>query len=160
MRGREREQMTTYGFYGLIPFVAAAVALWLSPWALPQSIALDLHRIALVYGAAIVAYLSGVGSGAHLSQKARAPSHLANILVVLAAFFAILPSGAFSIVIGAAWRHLIILLALLFLALRDVNAAADGRLPVWYGRLRSRLTFWASLSLALIIARLTMLGYY
>lgn len=157
----QQEEMTRLGFYGLIPFVAGAVALWLSPMILPQHIALDFHQFALVYGGLIVAYLAGVGGGAFLTPKLKSrESFLPGQLITLVAFAAILPSGVFFLSIGAAWRHVIILALLIYLLMRDLNAVNGGALPRWYGTLRTRLTFWAGLSILLIISRLLLWGFY
>jgi len=160
-KNRQQEEMTQLGFYGLTPFVVSAVALWLSPWLLPQHIALDFHQLALVYGAVVVAYLAGASDGVTLTptQKLR-ESFLPSQLMVLVAFIAVLPSGVFFMGLGAAWRHLIILLLLIYLLMRDMNATSAGLFPKWYGALRMRLTFWAGLSILLIISRLLVWGYY
>ncbi len=161
MASKQQMEMTQLGLWGLTPFVVSAVALWLSPWLLPQYIALDFHQLALVYGGAIVAYLAGAGAGATLAPAAQKyESFLPGQLITLVAFVAILPSGVFFIAIDAVWRHLIILLLLFYLLMRDLRAASAGVLPKWYGRLRIRLTLWASLSIILIASRLLLWGYY
>ena len=165
MRDLKQEEMTRLGLLGLVPFIAGAVALWLSPWLLPRHIALDFHQMALAYGGIIVAYMAGMGAGAMLvSSPGAAPdatrSFLPGMLVTLAAFFFILPPGTFFFSIGAAWRHLVIILLLIYLLLRDLSAVRIGELPGWYGRLRIRLTFWASAALSLIVVRLFLWGYY
>lgn len=165
MRDLKQEEMTRLGVLGLIPFVAGAVALWLSPWILPQHVALDFHQMTLAYGGIIVAYMAGMGAGAMLTSHSEtasgAPrSFLPGMLVTLAAFFFILPSGTFFFSIGAAWRHLVIILLLIYLLLRDLSAMRIGELPGWYGALRARLTFWACASLSLIVVRLFLWGYY
>lgn len=160
-KAAQREEMTRLGFYGLIPFAAGAIALWISPVILPQHIALDFHHFALVYGGLIVAYLAGVGGAAVLTPKLKtAESFLPGQLITLVAFMAILPSGVFFVSIGAVWRHAIILILLIYLLMRDLNAVNTGVLPRWYGTLRTRLTFWASLAILLIISRLLLWGYY
>ncbi len=157
----QKEEMTKLGLYGLAPFAICAAALWLSPWIIPQYIALDFHQIALAYGAVIVAYLAGGGAGASLNpgQKLR-ESFLPGQLITLVAFAAIIPSGVFFLSLAPVWRHSIILVLLGYLLLRDLNAAQAGLFPKWYGALRMRLTFWAALLLVLIISRLTLWGYY
>jgi hypothetical protein len=160
-RDLQQEEMTRLGFYGLTPFVAAAVVLWLSPFVVPLHIALDFHQFALVYGGVIAAYLAGIGAGSMLHPKLNQPrGFLPSMLAALAAVIMILPSGTFIFTIGAAWRHFVILMILIYLLLRDLSAVDAGLLPRWYGELRSRLTFWASVSIALIASRLTLLGYY
>jgi len=153
--------MTRLGFYGLAPFILAAIALWLSPWLVPQHIALDFHQFALLYGAVIVAYLAGAGAGAKLAQKQdRGARFLRGQLVALAGFAAALPNGIFFMSLGAVWRHGIILGLLVYLLMRDLNAVEAGRLPRWYGNLRFRLTFWAGLAIILLASRLVLWGHY
>lgn len=161
MPAPQNEEMTQLGLYGVIPFIVAAVALWLSPVLLPQYIALDFHQFALVYGGVIVVYLSGIGAGASLAATANhGRSFLPGMLVALAALVVIVPSGTFFFSIGAVWRHLIILLLMIYLLFRDINNVSAGLLPAWYGNLRTRLTLWAGLSIALIIMRLYVWGFY
>ncbi len=156
---RQKTEMTQLGLYGLAPFVLAAAGLWLSPAIVPQPIALNLHQIALVYGAVIVAYLAGAGAGATLNpeQKLR-ESFLPGQLIALVGFVAILPDSV--LYLGDAWRHLVLVVLLGYLLLRDLAATNAGILPKWYGALRLRLTFWAALSLLLIMSRLLLWGYY
>ncbi|WP_425409619.1 DUF3429 family protein [Hyphococcus sp.] len=160
-RNRQQEEMTRLGFYGLTPFIVSAAALWISPFILPLGLALDFHHLALVYGAIIVAYLSGAGAGVTLAptQKLR-ESFLPGQLITLTAFVAVIPDGVLFMTLGAAWRHLVILILLIYLLLRDLNATSAGLFPKWYGALRTRLTLWASLSILLIIIRLLTWGYY
>ena len=161
MKRSQHEDVVRLGFYGLTPFVASAVVLWLSPLVAPQHIALDAHRFTLVYGAIVVSFLAGIGAAASIiANREERSSFLPPIIVTLVAVIAIVPDGTFFYSLGAAWRHLIILLALLYLLMRDMAAVDAGFLPRWYGALRSRLTFWAVLSLALIISRLMLWGFY
>lgn len=161
MPAPQNEEMTQLGLYWVIPFIAAAAALWLSPVLLPQYIALDFHQFALVYGGVIVAYLSGIGAGAGLATKTNhGGSYLPGMLVAIAALLVIVPSGTFFFSIGAVWRHLIILLLMIYLLLRDLNNVSAGLLPIWYGNLRTRQTLWMGLSIALIITRLYVWGFY
>lgn len=158
-KNRQKEEMTTLGLYGAAPFVISAAILWLSPIIVPQHIALNFHHIAMVYGAVIIAYLAGAGAGATLNpqQKLR-ESFLPGQLITLAAFVAVIPDSVFYL--GAAWRHLVLVVLLGYLLLRDLAAANAGIFPKWYGALRTRLSFWAGLSLLLIMSRLLLWGYY
>ncbi|MEO1135535.1 MAG: DUF3429 family protein [Pseudomonadota bacterium] len=158
---KQQVEMTRLGLYGLAPFVICAAGIWLAPWLLPQYVGLDFHQIALAYGAIIVAYLAGGGAGASLSpaQKLR-ESFVPGQLITLAAFAAIIPNGTFFLSLDAAWRHVVILVLLVYLLMRDLNATRAGLFPKWYGALRTRLTFWAGLSIVLIISRLLLWGHY
>ena len=161
MQAPQHEEMTRFGLYGVIPFIVAAVALWLSPILLPQHIALDFHQFTLIYGGVIVVYLSGVSAGSMLNTNStHSRSYVPGLLIVLVALLVMLPSGTFFFVIDAVWRHLIILLLLIYLLLRDLNDVRAGLLPSWYGNLRTRQTLWVSLSMALIMVRLFVWGFY
>ena len=161
MSDKQRQEMTQLGQLGLIPFAASAVIVWSSPWLVPQHVALDFHFIALVYGATIVSYLAGIGAGSMLAPSAKgARPFLPSMLVTLVAFYAATPSGVFYVTLDPAWKHLIIILLLIYLLIRDLNGVAAGGLPRWYAALRQRLTFWASTFLALIMARLLLWGMY
>ncbi len=160
-KSKQKAEMTRLGFYGLAPFFIAAAALWLSPAIIPSHFALDFHLLALAYGAVIIAYLSGAGAGATLNpgQKLQ-ESFVPGQLIALVAFAAILPDGVFMMSLGAAWRHVIILILLFYLLMRDLAATNAGIFPKWYGALRLRLTFWAGLAIVLIMSRLLLWGYY
>jgi hypothetical protein len=126
--------MTRLGQLGVLPVMIAALALWLSPWVIPQHIALDFHQFALLYGAILIAYFAGAGAGAQLAEKeSRAGSFAPGVLCALAGLAAALPNGVFFISLGAPWRHGVILALLVYLLMRDLNAAAGGFLAkmVW-----------------------------
>lgn len=160
-RNIQKSEMTRLGFYGLIPFYAAAAVLWLSPALIPQHVALDFHQIALVYGAVIVAYLAGAGAGATLTPAQRLrESFIPGQVITLAAFAAIIPSGVLFFSLQPAWRHAAIAVLLVYLLMRDLNGAAAGLYPNWYGALRIRLTLFACAALLFIIARLALWGFY
>lgn len=154
-------EMVRLGYYGLIPFAISAGAVWFSPWLLPQYVALDFHQFALIYGGVIVAYLAGVGAGGQLRALSTSDrSFLPSMLAALGGFFIILPNGVFFLSIGGVWRHLIIVLLLIYLLLRDLRGVDLGVLPKWYGVLRVQLTLAASACIALIIVRLLFWGMY
>jgi len=161
MVDQREAEMTKLGALGLTPFVVSAVSLWLSPWLLPQHIALDFHQFALVYGGIIVAYMAGAGAGANLAPSSKPfGNFLYGQIVTIIAFFTILPSGVFIFILDAAWRHLIILTLLVYLLMRDLAAVSANALPRWYGALRVRLTFLAGVSILLIALRLALWGFY
>jgi len=161
MGDAKQEEMTRLGLLGLAPFIAGALAVWLSPWLLPAHVALDFHQMTLAYGGIIVAYMAGMGAGAMLApSQGGQRSFLPGMLAAIAAFVFILPPGTFFFSIGAAWRHLVIVLLLIYLLLRDLSAVRMGEFPGWYAALRIRLTFWACAALLLIVVRLFLWGYY
>ncbi|GAB4518216.1 MAG: hypothetical protein Kow00133_03120 [Amphiplicatus sp.] len=134
--------MTRFGLLALAPLALAAIALWLAPWALPLSFALDMHQMALAYAGIGAAFLAGAGA-----RGRAAPS--GYVLAALAIWIAIWPGGIFHVALGAAWRYLIIIGVLIYLWLR-----------MRPGGLLARLIFWAAVALTLIMSRLMLQGYY
>lgn len=147
----EQEEMTRLGLFGLAPFVFGAAVMWTSPLIVPQWAALNIHTLVLSYGGIIAAYLAGVGAGAGLKSHAPA-SLLGSMLATLAAWFAIWPGGFLYFSVPSVQRYLILIAVFVWILLRDLRTAGD--FPSWYGALRTRLTFWACISLVLIMARL------
>ncbi|MEX6633461.1 DUF3429 family protein [Hyphococcus lacteus] len=158
-RNKQAHELNRFGLFGLIPLAVAAAALWLSPALLPQYIALDFHQIALAAGAVFVIFFAGAGMGITLGAN-KSGSIIPNLLITLVAFFAIIPNGVFFLTLGAAQRHFIILVLMVYLLVRDLAWVSNGGAPKWYGTLRIRLTFWAGVSIILIISRLLLWGYY
>lgn len=159
--GRDQEEMTRLGFYGLTPFVFGAVMMWLSPLLVPQWAALNIHTLVLAYAGVIAAFLAGTGAG--VSLKGGHDAHepfLPRMIAVLIAWFAIWPGGFLIFSVPAVWRYVIILAVFGWLLMRDLETAAKGGYPAWYGALRTRLTFWACVSLILIMSRLILWRFY
>ncbi len=158
---RDQEEMTRLGFYGLTPFVFGAAVMWLSPFLVPQWAALNIHTIVLTYAGVIVAFLAGTGVGATLKGGPEAyEPFLSRMIAALIAWFVILHGGFLTFSIPAVWRYLIIIIVFAWLLMRDLELAAKGGFPSWYGALRMRLTLWAIVSLVLVMARLITWRYY
>lgn len=149
----QQDDLTRLGFLGLAPFVFGAAFVWAGPLFLPQWIALNIHTLVLAYGGIIAAYMAGMGAGAGLKSQAPQPL-LPGMIAALVAWFAIWPAGFLYFSVPAVWRYLILIVVFVWLLLRDLRAVAAGDFPSWYGALRTRLTFWTSISLVLIMARL------
>ncbi len=154
---RQQEEMTRLGLLGLAPFAFGAAAMWTSPLIVPQWAALNIHTLVLSYGGIIAAYLAGAGAGAGLRSHAPA-SVLPGMIATLAAWFAIWPAGFLTISVPSVQRYLILITVFVWILMRDLRAASD--FPSWYGALRARLTFWACISLILIMARLLSWGHF
>ncbi|MEK7266788.1 MAG: DUF3429 family protein [Pseudomonadota bacterium] len=143
--------MTRLGFFGLAPFVFGAAVMWTSPLIVPQWAALNIHTLVLSYGGIVAAYMAGAGAGAGL--KSHSPASLqGGVIATLAAWFAIWPGGFLTFSVPSVQRYLILIAVYVWILLRDLRAGGD--FPSWYGALRTRLTFWACISLILIMARL------
>jgi hypothetical protein len=150
---QRQDEMTRLGLMGLAPLWAPAVLIWAAPLVVPMSAAALLVEIALAYAAVIAGYLAGVGAGAMLARpdSPREP-FVFGMAAALIAWFAILPIGP----LAPAMRAFLIILVLIYLLLRDLRAVSGCDLPGWYGALRVRLTFWASLAILLIMSRLIL----
>ncbi len=158
---RDQEEMTRLGFYGLTPFVFGASAVWLAPVVFPMTLALFIQSMVLAYAAIIAAFLAGTGAGASLKGGAETyEPFLPRMLAALIAWFAIWPDGASAISMPAVWRYLIMITVFGWLLMRDLETAAKGGFPAWYGALRLRLTFWACVSMILIMSRLVTWRYF
>jgi len=157
-----KAELTRLGLAGLVPFIAAALFVWIGPL-LPEGdrFARTMHSMVLSYGSVIVAYLAGVGAGGLLNQERQKNEPLLpGMITVLVAWIAVWGNLPFRLNIPGAWCHGLILLALIYLLLRDLRAVEAGILPSWYGSLRIRLTFWAGLSITAVILKLVQWGYY
>lgn len=158
---RDQEEMTRLGFYGLSPFVFGAALMWISPFIIPQWVALNIHSLVLAYAGIIAAFLAGTGIGAALkSGHDSYEPFLPRMLAALVAWFAIWPGGFLTFSVPAVWRYVIIVIVFVWLLMRDLETTAKGGFPSWYGALRIRLTFWACVSLVLIMSRLILWRHY
>ena len=154
MRESDREEMTQLGLYGLIPFAIGAAAAWLTPWLVPGSVAYDIGEVTLIYGAVVASYIAGVGAGAILtSPKGDTAGLMPPMIAALVAWITAFPPGAFFITLPVMVRYLIMIGVFAYFYLRDQRAVEAGELPNWYAPLRTRLTFWACLLLALVVVR-------
>lgn len=154
MSDRRKQELTQLGLWGLAPFIVSFVAVWLSPWLISDYVADGFRALALFYGAIIVSYLAGFGGGGILARsQGTNESLLPGMVAALAAWLALLPADAFGLVLRDYLRYFLIIAALAYLLLRDLRAVSDGLLPPWFGALRIRLTFWAVISLMMIMAR-------
>ena len=81
---------------------------------------------------------------------------LPGLVAVAVALVAAMPVGALFIALPNIARFLLVIGVLIYLLLRDLRAVAGGLFPTWYGDLRTRLTFWACISLAMVMARLLL----
>jgi len=160
MNAQHREEMTRLGLLGLLPLAIAAIGVWMSPWALPMYIALQLHSMALAYAGLVAAYKTGVGAGGALAAGERSKEGLTAGIVALLVVWLALGQGLFGFALGAAWRYALVLGVCFYLFLRDRRAVAAGELPAWYGEVRMRMTFWTSICLLAIMSRLLLWGYY
>jgi hypothetical protein len=130
-------------YAGAIPFVAIAV---LAASGLDHAIPFDARQAALVYGALIVSFLSGIHWHIALTPV-ESPRHL----LVLTNAFALAAWGiVFVEPASAAWLLFATLFALLLLV--DRLLFGVGLLPSWFYRLRIRIS-------VIVIASLLVAGY-
>lgn len=130
------------GVAGLIPFAAAAVAVWQGEFA---HLALEGG---LAYGAVILSFLGGIRWGTTIGPYS--PSRFVrdfslSVLPALAGWISLLapPIPALCLLIAA----------FLLQALWDVLSVERGYLPGWFGRLRMYLTAGAVAALLAMTGR-------
>ena len=132
------------GLAGLIPFVAAALSLWVP---LPGLEPAQGLRLGLAYGAVILSFLGGVRWGAALrplSERRQAVEFAVSVLPSLAGWLALLLPDIPALCL--------LIVGFLLQALWDVTSVETGKLPSWFGRLRMLLTAGAVLSLVAMLA--------
>lgn len=137
------------GLAGLLPFIGAAIAVWLSDTEQQPQAVFAL----LAYGAVILSFLGGVRWGAVLrNQAALEQAHplVMSILPSLVAWLALLvppTAGLTLLIIGLSGQFLY-----------DRAAARSDELPAWYGRLRVILSIGAVTSLAVALVGISTRG--
>lgn len=156
MSDRQRE-FSNIGLLAMSPFILSFMGVWSSPLILPGSLAFDFREFALFYGAIVASFFAGYNANAIMAKGANSgESVLPGLIGAAVAWIGALPVGAFAIAIPNVARFLLVIGALIFLLFRDLRAVSIGLLPPWYGPLRARLTFWASISLLMIMSRLLL----
>lgn len=146
---RKQEEMTRLSLFGLAPLAVGAAVVWLP---FPGSFAFDLGWIALIFAGVSAGYRAGIGAGAALAGKSNEP-FLPGLVAAAVAWFAIWPIGAFYIHVHDIFRYFLLIGVFAYLWMRDLRAVAAGQFPGWYGTLRTRVTFWTCLALALMGVR-------
>lgn len=137
-----------YGLAGLIPFFAAAAAIWAGPerlgrWAAVAALAL------LSYAATIISFLGGVRWGFELQRPGGPDPRLLFLsvtpqLAAWALLFARMPGAT-----PLAWRFGGLLAVLVVVGVADVLSRD---LPEWYRTLRIPLTVGAGVALLAALA--------
>ena len=127
------------GLAGLMPFVAGAVALWVT---LPLLAPERGHQLVVSYGAIILSFLGGIRWGTAIglfNARRQAVEFSASVLGSLAGLAALFvaPIPALTLLITG----------FLMQALWDVTSVESGRLPLWFGKLRMLLTAGAVIAL-------------
>lgn len=154
MAESQQETMTELGLVGLAPLAAGAAGAWASPWLISNGLAYGLSEVSLIYSAIVVSYIVGVGVGGALSKDGISLNAArTGMVATLVAWLAAWPPGVLFITLPDILRYAIMILVFAFLLMRDLRAVAAGAAPHWYGALRTRLTFWASLFLAAMMVR-------
>lgn len=157
---QSREEMTRLGQLGLAPFALGAAAVWLSPIALPEWMALNIQTVVMAYAGIIAAWLAGGGAGAMLAKEGPKDSFLPGMIAALVAWFAIWPGGFLTFYVPAVYRYLLLIAVFAWLYARDRDYVLKGLYPVWYGALRQRLTLWAVVALVLIMSRMILWRHF
>ncbi len=150
LAGTDRMPMAAalLGFAGALPFVFFAGALWLPP---PFPSVPFAFSGGLVYGAVILSFLGGIRWGTALGMgegEHRSMTFAVSVLPALAGWVAL----ALPPLLGVG----LLIASFLLQAQWDVISVEQGRLPVWFGKLRMLLTAAAVLSLLAMLLRLVI----
>ena len=138
-----------FGYVGLVPLIAGAIAVWTSEVAEVGVVA----EAMLFYSATVLSFLGGVRWGLALNnpRSARMASSLTiGIFPPLVAWVMLL--------IDLQWGLLGTAVAFALMYGSDLFAAKEGTAPPWYPTLRLPLTIAADVALLLIFARVMMTG--
>lgn len=121
----------TLGFAGLIPFLAAALGVWVAPlgWNL---LALDIQ---LAYGAVILSFMGAVHWGLAMAGGSEAMNYQRlgwSVLPALLGWLALLLNPGLGLMLMAA--------GFAGVYFGDLRSIAAGNTPAWYQALRKPLT--------------------
>lgn len=155
---------TWLGYGGLLPFAFAALIMWLAPYYVPIGFAGAVMQWELFYGAIILSFMGGVRWGLAMMEPAvdiRGQATLgrltASVAPALIGWMALIPDSFIPFgEPGYVVRHVVLLVAFLYLMDSDLRAVRDGAAPAWYGPLRKKLTIFLALLMTLIILRLIL----
>lgn len=139
------------GYFGAVPFVAGAAALWFGP----PSITTPALLGQTFYAAVILSFMGGVRWG--LAMAGDLPPRFGPLtLSVIPALMAWAALLILMMLPGAGTIGALVLLIVGFLGLlwSDIQASRSGTAPAWYSRLRLPLTAIVVTSLAASLAAL------
>jgi Protein of unknown function (DUF3429) len=127
------------GLAGLLPFIAGALALWIPipPLAPPDSL-----KLVVSYGAIVLSFLGGIRWGTAIGPYDGGRMSLEFSFGVLGSL-----AGLAAIFLPPIPALTLLITGYLLQALWDVTSVEAGRLPQWFGKLRTILTGGAVLSL-------------
>ena len=133
------------GYGPMLPLIAAGIG----AWALPLELAALPTRLAIIWGALILAFLAGVRRGFGFGDpRASTNIEIATMLV----YFTL---AGLALIVPAAWMALpLLMIGYALVALLDRRAALTGNAPAHFARLRVPQMLLGILGLALIWARL------
>lgn len=143
-----------YGYGGLIPFYAGALALWILP--VPE---MQLAwRVLIGYAAIILSFLGAVHWGLALANYGAPPPRAGDAVPAMTwarLGWAVIPAliGWVALVLEPAPALILLIAAFAAAFLADRGAARAGVMPEWYPSLRGPLTLLVVLALALSLAR-------
>jgi hypothetical protein len=134
----------TLGMAGLVPFVAGAILIWFAP---VITFGLSVPRLVIVYGAVILSFIGGMLWGLVSAETThdslsgeKLQLYALAILQALAGWIAAFLPDHIALVTLAVSFALVLLV--------DRQAVLLGLAPVWWMKLRLRLSFVVVLSLS------------
>lgn len=136
----------TLGLAGLLPFIAAAAALWVAQSGTDPAHSLLSGNQALLalagYGAVILSFLGGIRWGHLLTDYDRVSQWGPLTLSVIPSV-----AGWVALLLPGAWMLPVLVAGFLLQLLGDQRAVRKQALPGWFGRLRLMLSIGAILCL-------------
>jgi len=131
------------GLLGAIPFLAGAIGQWL---AAPRVGPIPILAASLLYGAVNLSFLGGIRWGTAIGPYGTARQAWEFTGSVIPAIL-----GWISLLLPPAIGVSLLIIGFFAQALWDVLTVEDGRLPIWFGKLRMILTSIAVISLLAIL---------
>ena len=156
-RATERDA-TLLGYLGLLPFAACVLVVWTSPLVFSPGFAGGWLHWTMLYAAIILSFMGGARWALAMLADGRRSAPMSGLLAAVApallAWLMVIPSNFGPVVFPYSFRLTVLGLGFVALWFEDRHGVRAREAPAWYGRLRTRLTFWVCLSLAFVVLRL------
>lgn len=133
------------GLGGLVPLVTAALSQWMAISLISPATGL---AVGIAGGAAILSFQGGIRWGTAIGPLAARHQSMEFVTSVLPAL-----CGWLALLLPSILGLGLLISGFLMQALWDVASVEDGRLPLWFGRLRMMLTIVAVISLIVMLLR-------
>jgi hypothetical protein len=151
---------TLLGFGGVLPFAFGAIVAWFSPSVFPGAFATYMLLWVLIYGAVILSFMGGARWALAMLSDGATGTPMSGLLTAvtpaLLGWLAAVPAQLLPVPMPYWLRFSLLAAGFIGLWAEDRIGVARGEAPAWYGRLRTRLTFWVLIAVAFIVARVSL----